>query len=269
MPEGHVLHRAARLQGKRFRGKPVAVSSPQGRFAEGAERVDGRTLERVHAYGKHIFYQFDSGDSIHVHLGLFGKFRVSTLPATIAVSENCRLLIESTTDQLHLAGPTTCEVVDPDEVEAVIDRLGPDPIVDPDGALERFAGNLGRRKIPIGAALLNQNVISGVGNVYRAEFLHMLGIHPFIPSKDVPADEIERLWQLSVDELRAGERLGRIVTVDPESVDRRRRRDIPRADRLYAYKRQGQPCRACGDSIVSQDIDGRNIWWCPTCQPKR
>ncbi len=267
MPEGHVIHRAARLQGRRFRGKTVEVTSPQGRFAEGAGHVDGRTIERMHAYGKHLFYDFDNDLSIHIHLGLFGRFRISKLPAQLEPSPNCRLLIESTTDQLHLAGPTVCEVIDADQIAAIIERLGPDPIVNPVDGADKLAQRLSKRSIPIGAALLDQKVIAGIGNVYRAEFLFALGIHPFVTSKDLDRSAVEAIWALSVDELTAGEKLGRIVTVDPAEVGYDKRSDIPSRDRLYAYKRQGEPCRRCGTAIAAADIDGRNIWWCPTCQP--
>lgn len=267
MPEGHVLHRAARLQTRRFAGRPVDVTSPQGRFDEGAALVNGCRLERIHAYGKHIFYEFDTTDSIHVHLGLFGKFRVSTIPAR-EPSPNCRLLIETETDQLHLAGPTACEILNPDGVQAVLDRLGPDPIVAPVDGSERFGAKLARRRIPIGTALLDQKVIAGVGNVYRAEFLFVLGIHPFTPANELDTRTIDALWTLAVDELTLGEKLGRIVTVDPAAVGCSTRREIPAGDRLYAYKRQGRPCRRCDTAIIRADIDGRMIWWCPQCQPE-
>lgn len=267
MPEGHVIHRAARLQGRRFQGKPVEVSSPQGRFSDGATLLDGHVIERMHAYGKHLFYDFDNDLSVHIHLGLFGKFRVSKLPVSIEPSPNCRLLIESATDQLHLAGPTVCEVTDASGIASILDRLGPDPIVNPPDGADKFADRLSRRGIPIGTALLDQKVIAGIGNVYRAEFLFSLGIHPFTPSKELDRSSVDAIWALAVDELRAGEALGRIVTVDPTEVGYERRKDIPRSDRLYAYKRQGDPCRRCGTPITAADIDGRNIWWCPACQP--
>ncbi len=229
--------------------------------------LDGRTIERMHAYGKHLFYDFDNDVVVHIHLGLFGKFRVSKLPAKQEPSPNCRLLLESSTDQLHLAGPTVCEVIDRDGVHAIIDRLGPDPIVNPDDGADKLAKRLSTRTIPIGASLLDQKVIAGIGNVYRAEFLFALGIHPFISSKDVKRADVDAIWSLSVDELKAGEALGRIVTVDPVEVGYDKRSEIPRSGRLYAYKRQGQPCRRCGTMITAAVIDGRNIWWCPTCQP--
>jgi len=104
MPEGHVLHRAARLQGRRFVGTEVQATSPQGRFAAGAEVLDGQTITGIDALGKHLFYRFASGDVLHVHLGLFGKFRVRRRPAP-EPSPNARLVLENDTDHLHLAGP--------------------------------------------------------------------------------------------------------------------------------------------------------------------
>lgn len=267
VPEGHVLHRAARLQGRRFAGEKITASSPQGRFADGAARLDGTTLEAIDANGKHIFYRFDSGDVLHVHLGLFGKFRMEKIPAR-EPSPNARLVVESATDHLHLAGPTVCELLEPDDEERLVARLGPDPILSPDDGAEIMVGKLARRSIPIAAALLDQSVVAGIGNVYRSELLFVVGLHPFTRSSAVDADVVRSLWEGAVGALREGERTGRIVTVDPAEVGAASKSDIARGDRLYAYKRRGEPCRRCGDVITSADVDGRSAWWCPTCQPE-
>jgi endonuclease-8 len=268
VPEGHTIHRAARLQNKRFKGKPVSSESPQGRFAAGAARVDGAELTKIHANGKHLFYEFSSGEVVHVHLGLFGKFRVRSLPTDDLISDNCRWLLTTESDRLHLAGPTVCEVIDPDQMQVIRDRLGPDPLVkrhtgDP---VETIARRLSRRRIPIGAAILDQKVIAGLGNVYRAEILYLIGLDPFTPANEVSEDTLSELWDESVRQLRMGEKAGRIVTTEPADVGRKRRSEIGRYERLYCYKRQGEQCRRCGAAIRSADIDGRNIWWCPTEQ---
>lgn len=271
MPEGHVLHRAARVHGKRFNGKVLEVSSPQGRFREGADRLNGQLLETIEAKGKHLFYRFDSGDELHIHLGLFGKFRVQKLPNAgqepLAVSPNCRVLMDTDTDRLHLAGPNQCEVLEPWEAEAVRGRLGPDPIQAPSDGAEQFFGLLQRRSIPIGKAIMMQDIISGIGNIYRSELLFQIGLDPWRRSKDVHRDTVGELWDQSVLELKAGERIGKIITTDPLEFGREKRRDLPRDERLYVYKRAGQRCRRCGDDIVAADIDGRNVWWCRSCQP--
>lgn len=74
MPEGHTLHRLARSQQKMFGGHVIAASSPQGRFAGGAEALDGRLLLHVEAYGKHLFQYYEDAPTLHIHLGLYGKF---------------------------------------------------------------------------------------------------------------------------------------------------------------------------------------------------
>ncbi len=271
MPEGHVLHRAARLQGKRFNGKVVEMSSPQGRFREGADRLNGQMLETIEAKGKHLFYRFDSGDELHVHLGLFGKFRVQKLPAPdeepLAVSPNCRVLMHTDTDRLHLAGPNQCEVLEPWEADAVRARLGPDPIQAPEDGADDFYDRLQRRSIPIGKSIMVQEIISGIGNIYRSELLFQIGLDPWIRSKDVHPETVALLWDQSVLELKAGEKIGKIITTEPSDFGREKRRDLKRGEQLYVYKRHGQECRRCGDEVIARDIDGRNVWWCPTCQP--
>lgn len=267
MPEGHVLHREARLQGKRFNGQRLEAASPQGRFAEGAAQLDGQVLDGIDAKGKHIFYRFEAGDVLHIHLGLYGKFRAQKTPFP-EPSPNARLVLSTETDRVHLAGPTACNLLTDAEAAKVADRLGPDPILAPSDGGAQIVERLRRRTIPIGAAILDQKVIAGLGNVYRAELLFLIGLHPFRRANTVDPELIEELWQLSVSQLKAGERAGRIVTVDPAELGAPTKAKLTNAERLYAYKRDGKPCRRCDDLIHSADIDGRNIWWCPTCQPE-
>ena len=155
MPEGHTLHRLAREQTARFAGRPVAVSSPQGRFAEQAALVDGRVLDVVTAHGKHLFAAF--GDRIvHVHLGLFGKYDAGTRrPAAPRGALRMRWVNgDAWTD---LRGPTACEVLTPSEVEVLIARLGPDPLARrPDGAAAY--ARIARSRAPIAALLMDQAV---------------------------------------------------------------------------------------------------------------
>lgn len=267
MPEGHTIHRAARLQSKRFAGHRVRSDSPQGRFRDGAARIDGACLDRITARGKHLFYEFDSGDVVHVHLGLFGKFRVRSLP-TPAPSPNCRWLLWTETDELHLAGPTACELISPEAAEQIRDRLGPDPLVrrQPVDPIDRISASLARRSVPIGSAIMDQGVVAGIGNVYRSELLYLIGLDPFTPAREVGPAHLTALWAESVRLLRRGERSGRIVTVDPDLVGRRRPSELRRDERLYCYKRDGRRCRRCGDTIRTAEIAGRSVWWCPTEQ---
>jgi formamidopyrimidine-DNA glycosylase len=266
MPEGHTIHRQARLQRDVLVGSRIRAWSPQGRFAEGAARLDGRMLRDIEALGKHLLYRWEgAAEILHVHLGIYGKFKTFHADPP-APSEATRLAMANGRSVVYLAGPTVCELIDRDEEERLRDRLGPDPLASP-RAVRRFAANLARRQIPVGAALLDQRVVAGVGNVYRAEVLFKEGIDPHLPARRLEERDAGRLWRRIATELRRGERAGRIVTVAPADLGVRSRADIPREERLYVYKRDGLGCRRCGTIIRSTVMANRLIWWCPACQP--
>ena len=267
MPEGHTLHRLAREQTALFAGRPVHVSSPQGRFAAGAELVDGRVLDDVTAYGKHLFACFGA-DVVHVHLGLYGAYTGGTgdPPAPRGA-----LRMRWTGDGpagagvwTDLRGPTTCEVLSPAGVDRVLARLGPDPLRRGADGAAAYA-RIGRSRTPIGALLMDQSVLAGVGNVYRAELLFRHRVAPLRPGRAVDPELWGAMWQDLVTLMRAGVRLGRIVTTLPEHR-RRRRGPAERDDAHYVYRRTGLPCRVCGMPVLTQVLVGRNLYWCPVCQ---
>jgi endonuclease-8 len=263
VPEGHTLHRLAIDHRRDFAGKVVSASSPQGRFGDEAARIDERTLEDVEAYGKHLFYDFGGGDVVHVHLGLFGRF-FRHEPPPPPPRATVRLRLSSTSATADLVGATECRLIDPLVKEAVLARLGPDPIrkdADPEQAWRK----LQRRKTPIGAVLMDQSVLAGVGNVYRAEILFRQRVSPFRLGQDVDADLWARMWADLVKIMKAGVREGRIVTT--ERADRDRKRGPARLeDAHYVYRRTGLPCRICGTEVRTQEMVGRNLYWCPVCQ---
>lgn len=268
MPEGHTLHRLARLHQRRYAGAPVRVSSPQGRFASSASIVDGRVLESAQAYGKHLFHRYGPDATVHIHLGLYGKFSEAKVPADPPVGQ-VRLRMVGSTHWTDLRGPNACELLTEDEVAAIEARLGPDPIrrdADPDRAWARIS----RSRTSIAALLLDQSVIAGAGNVYRAEVLFRHGVAPLLPGKRLDFECWQRIWADLVTLMRQGVRTGRIDTVreehSPEATGR-----PPRVDRhggeVYVYRRAGQPCLVCGDPVRASRLAARNLYWCATCQP--
>ena len=264
MPEGHTLHRLARLHRRRFGGRSVAVSSPQGRFAAGAALVDGRALEHVEAHGKHLFHRYGPDLVVHVHLGLYGKFDDGELP--VAPPRGLvRLRMIGATHYADLHGPAACEVVTDEEAVAIHARLGADPLrrdADPDRAWARIS----RSRAPLATLLMDQTVIAGVGNVYRAEVLFRHGLDPQRPGRSLTRGQWELLWADLGALLRAGVRRGRIETLQPEHRPRRAG-PAPSARRVYAYRRTGEPCLVCGTPIAHAPHLARNLFWCPTCQP--
>lgn len=262
MPEGHTVHRAARRHRELLGGRRVAASSPQGRFAEGAAAVDGRELTRVDAHGKHLLYRFGGGLTVHVHLGLFGRFRVGTDGAP-PDRPTCRLRLEAGDTWIDLVGPIACEVLDPPGEGRLLARLGPDPLrpgTDPGPFLDRLA----RSRAPVGALLMDQSVVAGVGNVYRAEALYACGIHPRREGRSLAPDERTRLWETIRQQLALGVRRGRIVTVDPAEAGRPWSR-IPRGRRTYVYGRDA--CLRCGHPVERWEMAARWAYACPVCQP--
>ncbi|WP_225726973.1 MULTISPECIES: Fpg/Nei family DNA glycosylase [unclassified Nocardia] len=269
MPEGHTLHRLARLHQRQLAGGVVRVSSPQGKFAAGAARVDGHILTRAEAWGKHLLHHYDSGLVVHVHLGLYGKFYDSGLPMGEPVGQ-VRMRIFGVPDGkpgfgTDLRGPTACEILLPPEVSALTERLGPDPLrrgADPDRAWRRIH----RSRKPIGALLMDQQVVAGVGNVYRAELLFRHRISPHRPGTALSSVEWQAMWADLVELMKVGVRVGKMVVVRPED-DHGAPSYAADRPRTYVYRRAGEPCRLCGTPVAHAVMAARNLFWCLGCQP--
>ena len=263
MPEGHTIHRYARDHRRLLRGLPVAASSPQGRFAAGAVLIDGRVLDTVDPYGKHLFYRWDGGLTLHVHLGLYGAFRTFSGVAP-PPTPGTRLELRFADSTLRLAGPTACDLIDSEGEAAIRARLGPDPLRR-NADVEAVWTALRRRPSPIGAALLDQAVVAGIGNVFRAEALFLCRINPEMPARELTREQFDDLWSTLVAMLRAGVRANRIITVDPAEVGISRRAMKPE-DWRYVYRRTNLPCRRCGTTIVAWTLGARTMYACPRCQ---
>lgn len=265
MPEGHTLHRLARLHQKRYGKRPVLVTSPQGRFP--ADAVNGRTLMRAEAYGKHLFHVYGPDAIVHVHLGLYGVFAEQPLPATLPVGQ-VRMRMVGETHWTDLRGPTRCEVMNTAEQKELLARLGPDPLrrnADPAVAYARIA----RSKLPVATLLMEQKVLAGVGNVYRAELLFRHNVNPLVPGHAVSETLWTEMWTDLVALMKEGVRKGRIDTVRDEHLPHVTGR-APRVDRhggeVYTYRRTDQPCLVCGTPVRKAELAARNLYWCPTCQ---
>lgn len=269
MPEGHTLHRLAGDLLAAFGGHVVRSSSPQGRFA--AERLDGRVLTSAEAYGKHLLVGLEGlPEQVHVHLGLYGTF-VLRDGAGHPVVGQVRWRLEAPHATADLRGPTACELLDPDGVDALVARLGPDPLrpdADPDQAWERIA----RSRTSVAALLMDQSVLAGVGNVYRAEVLFRHGLDPMTPGRELDRATWESVWADLVALMRRGVATGRIDTVrpehEPEAMGRPPRKD-DHGGEVYVYRRDGQECLVCGTPVVRKILAQRTLFSCPRCQNSR
>ncbi|MET0673507.1 MAG: DNA-formamidopyrimidine glycosylase family protein [Microbacterium pygmaeum] len=331
MPEGHSVHRIARQFERNYVGRRVAASSPQGRFAEGAALLDGRTATAVRAVGKQMFLEFDDDLWLRVHLGMYGAWdfageiiadptiasangrmgqtnqRGTDLDAPIldSAGENSltsigaprrarvrvrmseqttglgaedeqwpppivgqvrlRLLTDITCADLR--GPTACQIQTPDEVAATIAKLGPDPLVDDIAAgEEQFTAVVARKPTAIGQLLMDQSVVSGIGNVYRAELLFRARQNPHTPGRDVREEVVRDIWRDWVRLLAIGVETGQMMTMDDLDPDAYRAAMASRDDRHWVYHRAGLPCRVCGTAILVEEMATRKLYWCPRCQ---
>jgi endonuclease-8 len=270
MPEGHTLYRLAADLREAFLDRPVQASSPQDRFAEEARLIDGHVLSASESAGKHLFLTFDAGQIVHVHLGLIGVFSIGFGPAPDPVGA-VRLRLQSDTAYADLRGATTCALIDGDKRDSILSKLGPDPLRDdanPDKAFARIR----RSRKPIGALLMDQTVLAGVGNVYRAETLFRARLSPLTPGHKVTHRRWTAMWDDLVDLMTYGVGTGRIDTVraehTPEAMGRPPRVD-DHGGEVYVYRRAGQACHVCGGTVRTKVLEGRNLFWCPTCQRRR
>lgn len=265
MPEGHILHRLAAEHRRDFGGRPVSVSSPQGRFAEGAALLDGRVFHTAQAWGKHLIHRYDDEDGpmVHIHLGIYGAFRSAPTPLGPPVGQ-VRMRIVGPARGTDLRGPAACELYTPADLAALLERLGPDPLredADPQRAFDRIA----RSGRSIGTMLMDQRIVAGIGNVYRAEVLFRAGISPFRAGREVSRAEFDELWADLTALMIVGQREGRMHVMRPED-DHGAPAYAANRPRTYVYRRAGEPCRICGTAVSYAVVQGRNLFWCSTCQ---
>lgn len=305
MPEGHTVHRIARLFDRLFTGSVVQACSPQGRFSHGAAEISGRVVTDSRAVGKQLFLTFDSDLVTRVHLGIYGAWDVvSAVGATQragrpgpevitslgaprqprrrkeeGLSEHSvevfppppvgqvRLRLATDDYVADLRGPTACELISSTEAQAIMASLGPDPLVgDPRVGEDRFVSLMSRTSTPIGLALMNQKLVSGIGNVYRAELLFRHRLDPWAPARTLDDETLRSLWRDWSVLLADGVETGVMRTrSDLNEEDWERSLELS-SIRSFVYGRAGQPCRVCGGVVQVTLLQARKLYWCPACQ---
>jgi endonuclease-8/formamidopyrimidine-DNA glycosylase len=163
-----------------------------------------------------------------------------------------------------LRGPTACEVITEGEQSAVVAKLGPDPLQAEAGP-DEFVQRLTSKGSAVGTLLMSQDVIAGVGNIYRAETLFRRGLNPWRPGKSLSGEEAALLWEDIALVMRDGFRDGRIITTRAEHRDGKGLPVWP-DNAHYVYQRQGLGCRVCGTDVVLAEMGNRKLYWCPGCQ---
>jgi endonuclease-8 len=239
VPEGDSLRRAAeRLRA--LEGQVLAVDAPHPRAAALgiAERIDGRRLERVEAVGKNLLLTFEGDVVVRSHLRMRGRWRLQAAGSRV-VGTPWLVLRGRELEAVLWHGPVL------ELGKRAVDRLGPDIMNDPpdlDAMLRRFRAADQRREL--GDALLDQRLVSGIGNMWKAEALHRSGASPWARLAEVSDADLCRVLDEAAQAMRA-----------------------PRRPRLV-YRRAGLPCGRCGARIAArrQGEGARTAYWCPSCQ---
>jgi len=245
MPEGDSLHRAAaRMQVLVGRRLEVETPHPRAQVGHIAERLDGRTLESVRAVGKNLLLAFEGGLVLRSHLRMSGRWRVETRSPSRTERRGRPWLILRSADHEAVLwnGPVL-------ELHArSLDRLGPDILADETDLDESVARLRTDPDRALGDALLDQRLVAGVGNVWKAEGLWHARLSPWLPVRDATDAELRALLEWLAEHMRAS----------VHGVPLRRE----------VYRRAGRPCPRCGTTIASrgQGDDNRIAYWCPGCQ---
>ena len=303
MPEGNEVHRWAERHTEAFAGRRMHVEAPTGRVA-GAESLDGRTLDRILVKGKHLGYSFGKDRILHVHLGRYGDWTEGQMPlaevkgalrlrmwpvgarrrkgtsapsarhAWYSNDDGANAVAPRDVDWLELRGPSDCTLWTDEKWEQLLQRLGPDPLgsgnpaaragEEPDDPEPAFA-KIAKAKTPISVILMQQDVLSGIGNIYRAELLFRERLSPFLEGRAVPLRRLRAMWKDAIPLMQAGMLDRRIVTT--RSKDRPHKTGTALKPEVhYVYRRHGKPCFLCGTTILRKELAGRSLFWCPACQ---
>ena len=242
MPEGDALHRAAQRL-RVLEGEVVTVETPHPRAAvlQLVERLDGRRLERVRAVGKNLLLDFEGGLVLRSHLRMHGRWRVQ--PADVEPLGTPWLVLRGRERQAVLWNGPVLELTR--GRSPTVARLGPDVMGDPpdfDAMVARLRATPQSRGL--GEALLDQRLVAGVGNMWKAEALFAVETSPWCRLAEVDDTELRRVLEEAARLMQAGRRSRRV------------------------YRRAGRPCERCGTTIRSypQGDEARMAYWCPGCQ---
>jgi endonuclease-8 len=275
MPEGDTIFRAARTLNRALGGHAITrfeTVFPKLSRVDFDEGIVGRTVERVEAQGKWMLMHLSGGRILLTHMLMNGswhiyrpqeKWKLSThsmrvLLATeqfVAVAFNIQIAEFHTEDSLRR--------------RAGFAQLGPSLLREDFNEGEGVDRLLANSQSEVGDALLKQSIVAGIGNVFKSEICFACRINPFRKVASLTPTDATNLMATARKFLRANVDSGSGDQIVTYTGMRRTTARANPEERLWVYKRRGDPCRVCGTLIVSrkQGIDARTTFWCPQCQP--
>jgi endonuclease-8 len=270
MPEGDTLYRIAAGLRPYLVGRPVIAASAR-QPGPRAEALVGATITSVESLGKHLLIRFDTGLELRSHLGLRGSWhRYSPAERWRRPPSRARIVLEVPGAVAVCFDAPTVELFESraEPIHQVLSVLGPD-LLDPEFSRTGEAEALHRLRDParasmtIAEALLDQQALAGIGNVYKNEVLFIERVDPFLAvgevGDDILRDLVRTARRLLIENLDRASR----ITTDPGRAGGRG------TGRLWVYGRSGRPCRRCRGPILDRRHGrlNRRTFWCPTCQP--
>ncbi|MEW5301720.1 MAG: hypothetical protein WDW36_004561 [Sanguina aurantia] len=258
MVEGHGCHRVAHAHRKILLNHAFTAASPNGRFVEGAALINNKVLDKIEVHGKNLFYFFQD-TVLHFHFGMSGQFKNFPLPGPEPTATTRLTLASKELNYIGLLSAMTVNHGTKEYYDEKIALLGPDPLRE-DADKELLWAKVVKTKKAIGLVLMDQSMMAGVGNIYRAEILFKAKVHPETPANSLSRALFDLVWQHSVDLLQRGFKSGSILTVDPEDA---RKLGQPWTRRyIYNHKQ----CGVCKGPVLSWDMATRTVYACETCQ---
>ncbi|QDV09371.1 Endonuclease 8 [Planctomycetes bacterium Poly30] len=272
MPEGPEIHRAADQIAAAIAGERAQlVHFGLPRLHPWEAQLTGATVTAVEARGKAILTRFDLGYAVYSHNQLYGKWYVRGAGLYPKTGRSLRMEIQTERKSALLYSASEIEVLSPseEEVHPYLVKLGPDA-VDPRVRAEEVIAQMEDRRFSgrnLGALLLDQSFVSGLGNYLRSEILWWSGLHPSWRPKDLDPGDRADLARWILDVTRQSYRTGGITDC-PARVAEAKAQGVPR--RLYrhaAFAREGLPCPECGRKLEKIEVGSRRLYLCEGCQP--
>ena len=255
MPEGDSIAKdSARLRPVLAGREVVSVYGTAPSVRSNSHRLVGQTVEAVRTVGKHLVIDVSGGFSVHVHLGMPGRWRI--LPADRRFPGTARLVLSTSSHHVCCFAAPTVEVDRTPAIDRRLSLLGPDlldPDFQPQTFVERARTRSGRR---VAEVLLDQRVTAGLGNVYKSELLFLARIHPSTPIDQIDDDKLVELAERAQQLMSINVRTGPRVTTGERA----------RGRETWVYDRAGEPCRRCATAVEEDRLGGRVTYWCPGCQ---
>ncbi|MDQ6783104.1 MAG: hypothetical protein M3063_06625 [Actinomycetota bacterium] len=268
MPEGDTIYRSATSL-RRWLGGRTITAARSGVGGLDARRLVGRTVDAVEAQGKHLLIRFSGDVVLHSHMRMTGSWHVyPTGERWRRPAGQARLVLEAGNRTAVCFNAPVIELLDThdERTHPSLRRLGPDVLrpatLVPDVVRARARARA-EASPTIGELLLDQQVVAGIGNIYRCETLFLCGVHPWAPSTTAGAATIDAL-------VATASRIMARNATGPSGSPVGRDFDAG-VDRPWVYRRDGRACRRCGTTVARGILgrQARSVYWCPACQPAR